>query len=111
MTETETKELPYDYLLPRYINIALITSLIEESHLTSAVKEHCKMGLKIIALICADFAYKTERTPLIGKEFDAFFKLFPQAYFNNRELISTDLIIKSIQLCISTEDLVHINCE
>jgi hypothetical protein len=42
---------------------------------------------------------------LSRKEFDDFFKLFPEPFFNNRGLIPVDMIVENIKKCIKTDKI------
>ncbi len=107
MPETETEKSPHRFLLSYYITIASLIVLLDKSSLTNTVKKHCKTALKVIGIIYEDQGYNTGLGTLSRKEFDVFFKLFPAVYFDNRELISVDLIVKNIKLSITTNDVVH----
>ncbi len=108
MPETKIQKLPHRFLLSYYITIASLIVLIDKSHLTHTVKKHCKTALKAIGIIYGNQSHNTGIHALYTKEFDVFFKSFPPAYFNNRGLISVDLMVKSIKLCMATNDVVHI---
>ncbi|GAA3598205.1 hypothetical protein Q4Q39_19680 [Flavivirga amylovorans] len=107
MTKTEAFKYPDCLILPQYSIIAVLMVLIDKSHLTHAVKKHCKTGLKVIGIIYADTNYNTGTNLLSRKEFDAFFSLCPIAYFNNRELIPANTIIENIELCVRTNDVAN----
>lgn len=111
MVETETKKPSLDLLLSHYVTLALLILLLDKLDLSKAVKKHCETGLNIAGIIYADRIYKKGAGALSGKEFDAFFKMFPKEYFNNRESISDDLIMKNIKICMTTNDIVHIISE
>ena len=111
MTETKTKKSQQDFLLSYYITIASLIVLIDKSSITNVVKKHCKTGLKVIGIIYANQAYGEGINTLSKKEFDAFFKLFPLAYFNDRESISVSMIVKNLKLCLATDDIVYLRGE
>ncbi|GAA3600761.1 hypothetical protein Q4Q39_12345 [Flavivirga amylovorans] len=111
MPETETQKSPQDFLLSHYITLALLILIFDKSGFSNTIKQHCKTGLKVLGIIYANQAYNIGTKALSNKEFDAFFKLFPNTYYNNRELIPVDLIIKNIKLCITTDDIVYMSGE
>ena len=110
MEKTETYTLPDRFILTHYGIIAKLILLLDKSELSNAVKKHCKMGLKIIGIICADESYNTGTNLLSKKEFDAFFALFPNDYFNNRALIPAHMIIENIELCVKTNKVANASC-
>ncbi|AUP79783.1 hypothetical protein [Flavivirga eckloniae] len=111
MQDTETKIIPYNVLMSHYITLALLILIFDKSGFSDDLKEHCKTGVKVVGIIYADKAYGTGTKALSGKEYDAFFKLFPPAYFNNRGAIPPDMVIKNLKLSITTDDLIHMSGE
>lgn len=102
---------PHSFILSQHDIIVSLTLLLDRSVLSNAVKEHCNTALKVIGIIYTDLAYSTGTQLLSRKEFDTFFKSFPAAYFNNRELISVDTLTKNIKKCIETNEVVAIGRE
>ncbi|WP_303316327.1 hypothetical protein Q4Q34_05850 [Flavivirga abyssicola] len=111
MLKPESQKLSQNFLISHYITLALLILLLDKTTLNQAVKTHCKTGLKAIEIIYANKIYKSGIDALLGKEFDAFFKVFPSSYFDNRGLISAGMVIKNIKLCITTDDIVHMISE
>ncbi|GAA3595233.1 hypothetical protein Q4Q39_07310 [Flavivirga amylovorans] len=111
MPETETQKSPQNFLLSHYITLALLILIFDKSGFSNTIKQHCKTGLKVLGIIYAHQVYNIGIDALRDKEFDAFFKLFPSTYFNNRGLIPVDMIIKNIKLCITTDDIIHMSSE
>lgn len=107
MSKTKIQKSPQDFLLSHYITLALLILIFDKSGFSNTIKQHCQTGLKVLGIIYADQAYNIGTDALSGKEFDAFFKLFPRTYFNNRGLIPVNMIIKNIKLCITTDDIVY----
>ncbi|NMH89192.1 hypothetical protein [Flavivirga algicola] len=107
MPQAKTQKLPQPFLVSCYTNIALITMLLDKSRLSSVVKKHCKTGLKVLEIIYAHQVFNTGTNVLSSKEFDAFFKHMPAAYFNNREDISIGTLIKNIKQCIATDHVAN----
>ncbi|MDO5978699.1 hypothetical protein [Flavivirga spongiicola] len=107
MEKTETYTLPDSFILPHYALIATLIVLLDKSDLTDVVKEHCKTGLKVIGIIHADESYSSGTNLLSRKEFDGFFTLFPEIYFNNRALIPARMIIENIECCVKANDIAY----
>lgn len=102
MEKKDPIQLPHKFIMTHHdITISLLT-LLERSNLAPEVIQHCKTGLKVIEVIYTDLGYNTGTKFLLRKEFDQFLKSFPNAYFNNRELISVNMIAKNIESCIIT---------
>lgn len=109
MAKTETNTLPPSFIQSHLNTIFSLLMFLNKSNLPNAVKEHNKMGLKVIAIIYDDLNYNTGTKPLSGKEFDTFFKSFPTLYFNHRELIPVDMLFKSMQLSIKTNSVENVS--
>lgn len=108
MTKSKPNTLSHNFILTHNLITSSLLVLLNKSDLTNDVKKHCKMGLKIIGIIYADLGYNTGTDLLSRKEFDPFYKVFPIAYFNNRELISGDMIANNIDLCITANEIVTV---
>ncbi|AUP79689.1 hypothetical protein [Flavivirga eckloniae] len=106
MLETKTKTPSLKVLMSHYVTLALLILLIDKSGLTKTVKTHCKTGLKVIGIIYANEAYGMGTEALLEKEFKEFFKLFPPSCFNDQGVISADIVLKNLKLCIITEDII-----
>ncbi|MDO5978581.1 hypothetical protein [Flavivirga spongiicola] len=107
MEKTEAYTLPDSFILPHYALIATLMVLLDKSELKDTVKKHCKTGLKVIGIIHADDSYNMGTNLLSRKEFDGFFTLFPEIYFNNRALIPAHMIIENLECCVKANDIVH----
>jgi len=96
---------PNSFILPQHDILASLALLLDRSNLSNAVKEHCGTALKVMGIIYTDLAYDTGTQLLSRKEFDDFFKLFPEPFFNNRGLIAVDMIVENIKKCIKTDKI------
>ncbi|MEP5341658.1 MAG: hypothetical protein ABJL44_04545 [Algibacter sp.] len=108
MTKIKANTLSHHFILTHNLITSSLLILLNKSDLTDDVKNHCKIGLKVIEIIYADLGYNTGTNLLSRKEFDSFYNAFPMAYFNNRELISVDMIANTIELCITTNKIVTV---
>jgi hypothetical protein len=97
--------VPNGFIPHHYITIATLMVLLDKSALDTKVKKQCKTGLKIIEIIYEDINHNTKTKLLSDQKFDAFFNLFPDAYFKNRALLPANTIIKNITLWITTNCL------
>ena len=111
MKKTKTNTLSHSFIRSHYVIASSLMWLLDRSSITNSVKKHCKIGLKVIGIMYANLCYNTGTHLLSKQEFDGFFKLFPTAYFNNRELISVNMIIENIAWCIKTNDIVNVDWE
>ncbi|MDO5970291.1 hypothetical protein Q4Q35_10785 [Flavivirga aquimarina] len=100
MGYTEGKISPDSYIVEHHAFIATVMVLMFNPNLKNEVKEHCKTGLNIVGFIIDSPEGKAKANLMSGKEFDRFFKAFPAVYFNNRELLPTDMIFGNIEKCL-----------
>ena len=107
MEKLKTNTLPDSFVLPQFRTIAVLRLLLDQSTLNKTVIKHCKAGLKVVGIIYAHTHYNTGTQLLSRKEFDAFFTVFPEAYFKHRVLISPHTIIDHIEQCVKTNEIVN----
>lgn len=111
MITTNFKNPPHDRILNCYVTIAQLITLLESSNLAPEVKAHCKLGLSVISILYVN-VYESEGVgPLLNKEYDAFYKVFPDFYFKCRGLIPMDLLILNMESCIQHDKLIHVTEE
>ena len=106
MTKSKASRVPHSFILSHFDIIASLTLLLDRSSLINEVKKHCSTAFKVIAIIYTDSAYNTGTHLLSTKEFDDFFKYFPEPYFNNRGLIPVDMIVENIKSSIKLNKIV-----
>lgn len=105
MEKTKVSTVPHSFIQPHFNIVASLTLLLDRSALTNDVKKHCNTAFKMVGIIYADTAYHTGTHLLSRKEFDDFFKLFPEPFFNNRGLIPVNMIVENIKKCIKTDKI------
>ncbi len=108
MEKNKTPIEPHSFVLSQHDMITSMILLIDKSSLRNDVKEHCNIALRVMGIIYTDLAYNTGTHLLLRKEFDTFFKSFPTIYYNNRELMSVDLLTKNIKKSIETNEVAFI---
>ena len=106
MTKTKVSTVPQSFILPHFGIIASLKLLLDRSSLSNNVKKHCNTAFKVVGIIYTDMVYHTGTHLLSRKEFDHFFTLFPEPFFNNRGLIPVDIIIENIKKCIKTDNII-----
>jgi hypothetical protein len=109
MEKTKVSTVPHSFIQPHFDIVASLTLLLDRSALTNDVKKHCNTALKVVGIIYVDAAYHTGTHLLSRKEFDDFFELFPEPFFNNRGLIPIDIIVQNIKKCIETDKILRFN--
>ncbi len=109
MTTTKTKTPSHQRILNSYVTIAKLITLLEVSSLAPEVKTHCKTGLKVISILYADKHVNSGISNLSNKAFDGFYKHFPDVYFRNRGLLTMDMVIENIELCMQHDMLVEVS--
>ena len=98
-------------ILTHYTLSNSLTLLINQTSLKDDVKNHCKLGLKVVGIILADLKYDTGTHLLMENEFDPFFACFPAEYYNkekeNRKLTCFYTVAKHIESCIETNEIAY----
>ncbi len=107
MNRSKTEKLSHKFIITHHDITKSLVLLLDQSHLKTEVRTHCKVGLKMIEIIYTDLGYNTGKHFLFRREFDEFLKAFPLPFFDNRDLISVNLIAKNIVDCITANKIVN----
>lgn len=107
MSKIKTSKLTYSNILQYYDTFVSLAVLLDRSSLSNEVKNYCHIGFKVIGILYSNMTYSCGTDLLYSKEFDMYFKSFPDKYFNKREQISFEIIVNTIITCIKTNKVTH----